>query len=124
MSLNNENAVDEYDNSLVGIMGVSNTRISSQGDSLKVVDLSNNTCIDAKITITTSPTILKVGAENLSNRKYIIFQALNGAIDYGFNASCNFTLMKNQLIMLPIANANIYLKCASGTRLVAIGELA
>lgn len=100
---------------------------SSPNGELKIADTHNNGGLDTVITITSGvPVELKVGGSRLANRKYVVIEALDTGIKWGFsNTTQSFDLFKSQLIMVPIGeNTEIWFDCDSGTKDVAIAELA
>jgi len=110
------------------LTGVEETPVSSTPNGeLKIADTHNNGGQDVTISITSgSPVELKVSATRLANRKYVIMEALNTGVKWGFSSSTqSFDLFKSQLIMVPIGeNTEIWFDCQSGTKQVAIAELA
>jgi hypothetical protein len=108
--------------------GTEQTPVSSTPNGeLKIADTHNNGGLDTTISVTSgSPVELKVGATRLANRKYVIMEALDTGIKWGFsNSTQSFDLFKSQLIMVPIGeNTEIWFDCQSGTKQVSIAELA
>jgi len=95
----------------------------NQSDQI-VSDILDGIGINAVLNLTTTAVIGKVGANNLAQRKYIIIEAIDKNIKWGFDSTCPFDAFKNQLIMLPIGdNINIYLKMSSGTGSINIAEV-
>ncbi len=68
----------------------------------------------------------KVGALPKAERKYIIMEALDTNIKWGFsNTTQSFDLFKSQLIMVPVGpNTEIWFIMSTGTGQVAFGELS
>jgi hypothetical protein len=68
----------------------------------------------------------KVGALTKDERKYVIMEALDTNVKWGFsNSTQSFDLFKSQLIMVPVGpNTEIWFIMASGTGQVAFGELS
>ena len=94
---------------------------------LSIADTHNNGGLDVILNIISgTPQELKVGVSRLANRKYVILEALDTGIKWGFsNTTQSFDLFKSQLIMVPIGeNTEIWFDCDSGTKDVAVGELA
>jgi len=108
--------------------GVEETPVSStiHGE-IKIADTHNNGGLDKVLTITAgSPLELKVGASRLAARKYVVFEALDTGVKWGFsNSTQSFDVFKRQLLMVPIGeNTEIWFDCTSGTKSVAIAEIA
>lgn len=95
------------------------------GVSPKDEGYSNDSCrssvIDTTIVLTTTAVELKVGASALADRKYLMMQARDNNIRWGFNTSCNFDLFKNEKIIIPVGVA-VYGKTTSGTGTIVIAE--
>jgi len=108
--------------------GVEETPVSSTPNGeLKIADTHNNGGLDAVLNITSgTPLELKVGASRLANRKYVIFEALDAGVKWGFsNSTQSFDVFKSQLLMVPIGeNTEIWFDCDNGNKSVAIAELA
>lgn len=68
----------------------------------------------------------KVGALTKDERKYIIMEALDTNVKWGFsNTTQSFDLFKSQLIMVPVGpNTEVWFIMSSGTGSVAFGELS
>ena len=99
---------------------------SSSNREMFIRDTHDNGGLDTVIALTVTPKEGKVGASRKLNRKYVIIEALDTNIVWGFtNASQSFDLFKSQLIMVPIGeNTEIWFKMKSGTGSVAFGELS
>jgi len=100
---------------------------STPNGEIKIADTHNNGGLDAIISIVSgTPVELKVGGTVLANRKYIIMEALDTGVKWGFsNTTQSFDLFKSQLIMVPIGeNTQIWFDCTSGTKQVSVAELA
>ena len=95
---------------------------TDEKDNLKVVDQSINTGLDSTLTLTTTPILLKVGVAQLTERTYVLLQALGNNIKWGFDTNCRFDIYKNQFMILPIGDAVIYLKTSTGTSDIVIAE--
>lgn len=108
--------------------GTEETPISSTPNGeLKIADTHNNGGLDTVISVTSGvPVELKVGASRLANRKYVIMEAIDAGIKWGFsNTTQSFDLFKSQLIMVPIGeDTEIWFDSTAGTKDVAIAELA
>jgi len=108
--------------------GVEETPVSSTvNGEIKIADTHNNGGFDKILSITAgSPQELKVGTSRLTARKYVIFEALDVGIKWGFSSSTqSFDVFKSQLLMVPIGeNTEIWFDCSSGTKSVAIAEIA
>lgn len=104
--------------------GVEQTPVNSTtlGD-LTVADVPNQTGLNAILNLTTTAIEGKVGANALTNRKYIEMQGLTTNVKWGYDSSCPFDLFKNQFFSLPMGeNCKIYFKASTGTAEVAFGE--
>ena len=88
----------------------------------KMSDTCSTSAIDAVLALTTAAIEGKVGGSRLSNRKYVIMQALDNNVKWGFNTSCNFDLFKNQIVMENLGDVPIYFKMSSGTGSVVLAE--
>lgn len=99
---------------------------SSTYQELFIRDTHNNGGLDTVIPLTTTPVEGKVGANRRVNRKYIIMEALDNNVVWGFsNTTQSFDLFKSQLIMVPIGeNTEIWFKMKTGTGSVAFAELS
>jgi len=89
-------------------------------------DTHDNGGLDAVIALTTTPVEGKVGATPKAERKYVIMEALDNNIVWGFsNTTQSFDLFKSQLIMVPLGeNTEIWFKMKNGTGSVAFGEIS
>lgn len=78
----------------------------SANQELTTADSLNNGGVQASITVGTSAVEGKVGASVLANRKYVIFQAKDKGIFYGFDntvtTSTGIEIFKDQLLMIPV----------------------
>lgn len=71
---------------------------------------------------------LKVGGTVLANRKYVIFQATDNGVSYGFSSGVTVAnglpIFKNQLLMMPVGpNTQVWFICATAAD-VRIAEVA
>jgi hypothetical protein len=100
-------------------------KVSANQD-LGTSDILDAGGIDAVIALTTTPVQLKVGATTLANRKYMVIEALDTNVKWGFsNTTQSFDLFKSQLIMIPVGpNTQVWAKMSTGTGSIAVGELA
>lgn len=98
----------------------------SPNNDLFTRDILNVSALDSVINLTTSPTELKVGISNLSERKYVIMEALSNNVKWGFSSGTqSFDLFKSQLLMVPTgASISIWARMSSGTGQIAFGELS
>lgn len=106
--------------------GVEETPVSStlNGD-MQTADILDNGGLDTIINVTSTPVELKVGGSRLANRKYVIMEALDTGIKWGFTSSTqSFDLFKSQLIMVPVGENTEVWFSTSGTKQVAIAEVA
>lgn len=110
----------EADGTETNPVGVSNNQ------EIYIRDTHDNGGLDATIALTTTPTEGKVGASRKTERKYVIMEALDNNIVWGFsNTSQSFDLFKSQLIMVPVGeNTEIWFAMRNGTGNVAFGELS
>ena len=99
--------------------------VSDNNETL-TADILNNGGTNTTLNVTTTATELKVGASRLADRKYIVFQALDNGITCGFtNGTQSFSAFKNQFFFMPVGeNTEIWFKADTGTKQVAIGEVA
>jgi len=89
-------------------------------------DTHDNGGLDTILNLTTTPSEGKVGVLRKTNRKYVIMEALNKNVKWGFsNTTQSFDLFKSQLIMVPIGeNTEIWFKMSTGIGDVAFSELS
>lgn len=87
-------------------------------------DTANSGGLDAVLNLTTTPQEGKVSTSVKSDRKYIVMQALDKNVKWGFsNTTQSFDLFKNQIIIVPLGpNTSVWFKMSSGTGDVAFGE--
>ena len=107
--------------------GVETTPVgSSTSQEVFIRDTHDNGGLDAIIALTTAPVEGKVGITRKLERKYVIMEALDTNIVWGFsNTTQSFDLFKSQLIMVPIGeNTEIWFKMKIGTGSVAFAELS
>lgn len=82
---------------------------------VKTSDACDTAGSDILLTLdSTTPVEGKVGGSRLTNRKYVIMEALVNNVKWGFDTNCRFNLFKSQLIIMPIGNLPIYFKLSSG----------
>lgn len=108
--------------------GAETTPVNStvNGD-LQTADILNNGGLDTVLSIATGvPQELKVGASRKTTRKYVIMEALDTGIKWGFSSSTqSFDLFKSQVIMVPVGeDTEIWFDSTSGTKDVAIAEVS
>jgi len=103
-----------------------NEALVSDNQELHIRDTHDNGGLDAIIDLTTTPIEGKVGATTKTERKYVIMEALDTNVVWGFsNTTQSFDLFKNQLIMVPVGpNTEVWFKMKSSTGQVAFGELS
>ena len=103
-----------------------NTVGASSYQELFIRDTHDNGGVDGILGLTTSPLEGKVGMTKRVNRKYVIMEALDTNIVWGFSSTTqSFDLFKSQLIMVPIGeNTEIWFKMKVGTGNVAFAELS
>lgn len=82
-------------------------------DQSHVADVLDGGGLQASITVGVTAIEGKVGASPLESRKYVIMQAKDNGIFYGFTSgvttSTGIEIFKDQLIMIPIGeNTDIY----------------
>lgn len=92
-----------------------NKRVQIKGSDspLDVDDVLDGGGEQAVLTIGTSASLGAIGGTNRTNRKYVIFQAHDKNIYYGFtntvNTSTGIKLFKDQVLMIPAGeNTDIY----------------
>lgn len=101
---------------------------SATGD-LGTSDILDGGGVNANIALTASVAReLKVGGSVLANRKYVVFQALDNGIYFGFSSGVTVSngvpIFKNQLLMMPIGqNTQLWFVCAAAAN-VRIAEVA
>jgi len=109
------------------VTGDETTPIGSTTDGeIWIRDTHNNGGLDTVIALTTTAVEGKVGVTRRTNRKYVIIEALDTNIVWGFsNTTQSFDLFKSQLIMIPIGeDTEIWFKMRVGTGNVAFAELS
>jgi len=99
---------------------------ASSNKEIFIRDTHDNGGLDTVINLTTTPSEGKVDVARKTLRKYVLMQALDTNIVWGFtNTTQSFDLFKNQLIMVPVGeNTEIWFKMKSGTGDIAFGELS
>jgi len=99
---------------------------SSNNREIFIRDTHDNGGLDTVIALTTTPVEGKVGGTPKTERKYVIMEALDTNIIWGFSETTqSFDLFKSQLIMLPIGpNTKIWFKMTNGAGSVSFGELS
>jgi hypothetical protein len=102
-----------------------NTAKVSTLSELATADVLNNGGVDAVLTVGTSPVELRVGGTRKANRKYVVFEALDEGIKFGFsNTTQNIPIFKNQIFFLPVGDSTqIWFVATVAGRTIAIGEL-
>lgn len=123
-------AVDDKENSVPQRITDANevdcASVSPNND-LGTSDILDHGGLDAVLNLTAGvPQELKVGASKKLNRKYVVFEALDTNIKWGFtNTTQSFDAFKNQLIMMPVGEGTeVWFNVTSGTGDVAIGEIS
>lgn len=102
--------------------GVETYPVASSGSlELNTADSCRTSGLEAVVALTTTAVILKVGGSPLADRKYLILEAQDNNIKWGFSSTCVFNLFKNEKIVLPMGVA-VYAKMIAGTGNIAIGE--
>lgn len=99
----------------------------STNQELAIRDTHDNGGLDTILNLDAiTPVEGKVGALPKDERKYIIMEALDTNVKWGFsNSTQSFDLFKSQLIMVPVGpNTEIWFIMSSGTGQVAFGELS
>lgn len=95
---------------------------------ITIADTHNGGGLDTILLVDSgTPKELKVGANRKTNRKYVVFEAQDTGITWGFsNSTQSFDIFKSQLIMVPVGeNTEIWFSAANGTQnKVAIGEIS
>lgn len=100
---------------------------ATDNNDLQTADILNNGGLDTVLSIATGvPQELKVGGTRKADRKYVIMEALDTGIKWGFSSGTqSFDIFKNQLIMMPVGeNTEIWFDTISGTNDVAIAEVS
>lgn len=94
--------------------------------SVSVNQTLNAEGLQSLLTVTTTPSIVKVGASNMIDRTLIIIQPQSGKIRHGFvgiSASLGFELMKNQYMSIQVGpDLDYYIVAESGSVDVLIAE--
>jgi len=112
----------------VSLHGANGVEInSSQNKEVWIRDTHDNGGLDAKLNLNDiAPTEGKAGIGRKVGRKYVIMEALDKHVVWGFSSTTqNFDLFKKQLIMVPLGeNSQIWFKMTHGTGQVAFGELS
>lgn len=110
------------------IAGVEQTPVNSDTDG-KVLsrDTANGGGLDTIITIAAGAVVeLKIGGTTKTNRTYVMIQAKDTGITYGFSAvTQSFDAFKSQFFILPFgSNTSVFIKNNGGSPAnVAIGEV-
>ena len=102
---------------------------SSANREIFIRDTHDNGGLDAVLNLPAGgPQELKVGASRKSLRKYVIFEAQDTNIKWGFsNSTQSFDIFKSQLLMVPVGeNTEIWFLFdkLSGSGSVAIREIS
>ena len=115
---------DTQQSEVVRISGSNEDNIVTVNN-IKELSVNDTTqqAVDGVINLTTTASVLTVGAGALSNRKYVFIEALTKNVQWGFNTDCNFSLSKKGFYIIPLGeNATIYAKASTGTASIAFGE--
>ena len=107
--------------------GIEESPIGSSTDrEVFIRDTHNNGGLDIVIPLTIAPIEGKVELTRRINRKYVIMEALDTNIVWGFTSTTqSFDLFKSQLIMVPIGeDTEIWFKMKVGTGSIAFAELS
>ena len=88
----------------------------------------NGPALYGAITVTTTPQLIKVGADNLEDRKVITIQAIDGDVYFGYDNSVDHTtgtlINEGQYFPLEATNQlDVYIVCETGTIDVRITEV-
>lgn len=124
-------AVDNKDNAIPTKVTGENEEhcadVTSQKE-ITIADTHNGGGLDVVLLVDSgTPKELKVGATRKENRKYVVFEAQDTGITWGFsNSTQSFDIFKSQLVMVPVGeNTEIWFAASSGTgNKVAIGEIS
>lgn len=112
----------------IKIIGSSSTGLetnpvqASANNELRSNDCINTSAIDTILNLTTVAQEVKVGANRLTERKYIWMQAIATNIKWGFDTNCRFDLFRNQLVIHPVGNVPVYMKMSTGTGTAIVAE--
>lgn len=101
--------------------------IVTPNQELAIRDTHDNGGLDTILSLDAiTPIEGKVGGTTKAERKYVIMEALDNNIKWGFtNSTQSFDLFKSQLIMVPVGpNTEIWFIMSNGTGQVAFGELS
>ena len=102
--------------------GVSDSNATNSEDELIVTD-SPQQGDSTTLNLTTKAIEGKVGANAMTNRRYVEFEALTSDVKWGYNTSCPFSLPKKGFYVLPCGEfCTIYFKAANTTAQVAFSE--
>ena len=99
----------------------------SPNQELSIRDTHDNGGLDTVINLDAISAVEgKVGVLTKDQRKYVIMEALDTNIKWGFsNSTQSFDLFKSQLIMVPVGpSTEIWFIMTAGTGQVAFGELS
>lgn len=107
-------------------MPIYDSNATNENDETRVDDSLNSGGVDGIISLTTTPVEGKVSGSVLANRKYVVFQALDKNVKWGFsNTTQSFDLFKNQIIMVPLGQETaIWFKTSTGSSSVSFAEIA
>lgn len=104
------------------------TLIGNEGDSLKVVEKRlDGPSVYGAITVTTTPSIVRVGGSNLTDRVVVSVQPTTGIIYYGFDNSVSSStgtiLFRRQLLFLEVGpGQDLYVVAGAGSVNTRIAE--
>lgn len=109
-----------------GVSNFSNVDATNSNDEIIVDDSLNRGGVDTVLNLTITPQLGKVGATVLTDRKYVMFQALDNNLKWGLTSSTqSFNIFKNQIITLALGpNTEIWFKTSSGVGDLAFSEIA
>lgn len=98
----------------------------SANKDLFVGDILNSSAVDTILNLTTTSVAVRVGANNLADRKHVILEGLSNNIKWGFSSSSqSFDLFKSQCILLPVGDMiTIWARVTTGTGELSVGELS
>lgn len=99
----------------------------SSNQELAIRDTHDNGGLDTVLNLDAITAVEgKVGATTKAERKYVVMEALDTNVKWGFSSSTqSFDLFKDQLIMIPVGpNTEIWFIMNNGTGQVAFGELS
>lgn len=103
------------------------TLVGNVEDSLKVTDIPSISGLNSELTVGTTAIEVKVGANKLVNRKYILLRPKDNSIYFGYSNAVTITsgmrMFKDELLIFP-CNVSVWVIADGAGRKLSIGELS